>query len=483
MDETSSLLPAWSSSSSSSEAMQSDRVLVDVHDRSSSRDRLLEAAAAHRLHGLREVANLLRDSIPVIFSYILQNSIQTASVVIVGQLGSAELSVAAFSLMLAFDGSQAFTGGKHSTDLSIHLQRCLIMLCLLFIPTGIAWANMAPILIALGQDEELSRGTQQYLRVLLLAAPGYIGFESLKKYLQCQGIMDASTYMLILVTPINIALNVYFVHYTDFGIYGSPIALAFTFSFAFFFLIIYTAYSPTHTRNQTWGGLQLRAVLDARSCTAFLKLALPGILMFATEWIAFEIVALAAARLGAVPLAAQSIIMTTDQILNTIPLGIGITASTRVGNALGRRDAAGAKLTGHLSALMSALTGTIVMFSLLAVKDVYGYLFSNDESVVQLVSQVMPLVASFQVADGLAGSCGGVLRVAYYVLALPLGITLAFQAGYGLRGLWMGQVVALFIVGTCEYGVVWLGTDWEQEVRKGMLRNNSVMDEVSELSA
>jgi hypothetical protein len=27
-----------------------------------------------------------------------------------------------------------------------------------------------------------------------------------------------------------------------------------------------------------------------------------------------------------------------------------------------------------------------------------------------LVSQVMPLVASFQVADGLAGSCGGVLR-------------------------------------------------------------------------
>lgn len=29
---------------------------------------------------------------------------------------------------------------------------------------------------------------------------------------------------------------------------------------------------------------------------------------------------------------------------------------------------------------------------------------------VYLVSKVMPLVASFQVADGLAGSCGGVLR-------------------------------------------------------------------------
>jgi len=111
---------------------------------------------------------------------------------------------------------------------------------------------------------------------------------------------------------------------------------------------------------------------------------------------------------------------------------------------------------------------------------------------VRLVSQVMPLVASFQVADGLAGSCGGVLRgqgrqhlgaafniVAYYVLALPLGITLAFRADYGLQGLWIGQVIALFIVGTCEYGVVWLWTDWEHEVAMGVQRNKAEMHEVS----
>jgi MATE family multidrug resistance protein len=127
----------------------------------------------------------------------------------------------------------------------------------------------------------------------------------------------------------------------------------------------------------------------------------------------------------------------------------------------------------------------------------------------------MPLVASFQVADGLAGSCGGVLRglgrqhlgaafniLAYYVLALPLGITLAFRAGYGLQGLWIGtcwnvyallcltdalaagQVFALFVVGTCEYAVVWLGTNWEHEVEKGIRRNNPELhSEVSEVCA
>jgi len=45
---------------------------------------------------------LLRDSVPVILSYILQNSIQTVSVLIAGRLGPDELSVSAFSLMLAF---------------------------------------------------------------------------------------------------------------------------------------------------------------------------------------------------------------------------------------------------------------------------------------------------------------------------------------------------------------------------------------------
>jgi MATE family multidrug resistance protein len=125
------------------------------------------------------------------------------------------------------------------------------------------------------------------------------------------------------------------------------------------------------------------------------------------------------------------------------------------------------------------------MIVLMATKDVFGYIFSDEEDVVRLVGKVMPLVASFQVADGLAGSCGGVLRgqgrqqlgalfnlVAYYILALPMGIILAFHSklALGLRGLWIGQVVALFIVGLGEYTVV-LRTDWDKEVELGVERN------------
>ena len=84
-------------------------------------------------------------------------------------------------------GSQAFTGGIRPTDLSIHLQRCILILWFLMIPVCVFWAFVEPVLLALGQPEQLSRDVQRILRVLIIGAPGYIGFESLKKYLQCQG--------------------------------------------------------------------------------------------------------------------------------------------------------------------------------------------------------------------------------------------------------------------------------------------------------
>ncbi|KAI3600723.1 mate efflux family protein [Moniliophthora roreri] len=385
-------------------------------------------------------------------------------------------------------GSQAFTGSSRPTDLSVHFQRCVVLLWILLIPVCVLWAYLEPVLLSLGQPPDLSRDVQTFLRILILGAPGYIGFESLKKYLQCQGIMQLSTIVLIFIFPVNIGLNVALIHYTRLGLWGSPAALSITYWSAFTILGILTYFSPTHHAHGTWGGIQFSRVFHVKSCITFLKLALPGILMVGTEWAAFEIVALCAGRLGTLPLAAQSVIMTFDQILNTLPFGIGVAASNRVGNLIGARSAAGAKHAAHASAFLSVVVGAIVMTTLMIFKDVCGYVMSDDDSVVRLVSKVMPLVASFQISDGLAGSCGGGLRgqgrqhlgaifnfVAYYIIALPMGITLAFHQNtqLGLQGLWIGkcQVVGLTVVGIGEYLVIWFGTDWDIEVEKGVKRN------------
>ena len=200
-----------------------------------------------------------------------------------------------------------------------------------------------------------------------------------------------------------------------------------------------------------------------------------------SEWWAFEIVALAAGRLGTLPLAAQSVIMTLDQIINTIPFGLGVAESARLGNLLGAKAPRSARRSAHSAAILSVLLGTMLLVVLLATKDVIGNLFNDDRRVVSLVAEVMPYVALFQIADGLNGSCGGALRgmgrqwvgalvnvVSYYGGALPAGIYLAFH-GWGLAGLWIGQCVALSLVGILEWVLIGL-SNWDKEVRKAAER-------------
>lgn len=174
--------------------------------------------------------------------------------------------------------------------------------------------------------------------------------------------------------------------------------------------------------------------------------------------------------------------MTCDQILNTLPFGIGVTASSRVGNFLGARSAHMSRVSANMAALLATAVGAAVLAILLATRHQFGRLFSDDDAVVALVADVLPYVAAFQIFDGWAQSCGGVLRgmgkqkigagvnlVAYYLLALPVGIWLAFNTGLGLAGLWIGQCGALFLVGVGEYGLVLL-TDWDVEVKRAEQR-------------
>lgn len=134
---------------------------------------------------------------------MLQNSLQTLSVVVVGRLGPSELSAAAFSYMLsmvtafcvALGGTTAldtlasalYTSSSHPTDVGVVLQRALLALFVVYLPFAVLWWFTHPVLLALGQGDELARNVQAFLRVLSFGAPGYIGFECVKKFLQVQG--------------------------------------------------------------------------------------------------------------------------------------------------------------------------------------------------------------------------------------------------------------------------------------------------------
>jgi MATE family multidrug resistance protein len=290
--------------------------------------------------------------------------------------------------------------------------------------------------------------------------------------------MRPGTYVLVITSPLNAGLNYLFVYTFKLGLIGAPLATGISYWLSFLLLVLYSRFV---TGSQCWGGWS-RACLTNMSI--FARLAILGVVHVGTEWWAFEIVALAAGRLGTIPLAAQSVIMTTDQVMNTIPFGIGVAASARVGNLLGARNAKGAARAANVAAWLSMVMGMLVLIVLMAVKDFYAKIFNDDVNVIKLTAEVMPYVALFQIADGLNGSCGGSLRgmgrqhigaavniVSYYMGALPLGIWLAFH-GWGLAGLWVGQCIALYLVGGIEWIIVaW--SDWEYQVKEAFERMDS----------
>ncbi|PQE04664.1 mate efflux family protein [Rutstroemia sp. NJR-2017a BBW] len=440
---------------------------------------------------LAEFLLLLRGSVPVILAYALQNSLQTISVLIVGRLSPEALATAAFSYMFAMStawlialggttaldtlASSSFTGSKNPHDLGILLQRGFFILTAFYVPVAILWACSAPVFRFLGQEEYICVDSAKFLTALIPGGLGYIYFEAMKKYLQAQEIMRPGTYVLLITSPISAGLNYLFIHTFGLGLIGAPLATGFSYWLSFLLLVLYSRFVAGH---QCWGGFSRQAL---HNVSTFARLAFLGVIHVGTEWWAFEIVALAAGRLGTIPLAAQSVIMTTDQVMNTIPFGIGVATSARVGNLLGARNAKGAARAANVAAWLSMIMGILVLIVLMSVKNFYARIFNDDIRVIKLTADVMPYVALFQIADGLNGSCGGSLRgmgrqhigavvnfVSYYMGALPLGIWLAFH-GWGLAGLWVGQCIALYLVGALEWAVVaW--SKWEKEVERAFAR-------------
>ncbi|KAI0854897.1 MATE efflux family protein [Xylaria cubensis] len=444
---------------------------------------------------LGEIWILTKAATPVILAYTLQNSLQTASVLIVGRLSPEALATAAFSYMFAMAtawlvalggttaldtlASSSFTGSQDRHDLGILLQRGIFVLTILYVIIAVIWSVSEPLFRALGQEEFICVQSSRFLQILIPGGLGYVWFEAMKKYLQAQEIYRPGTYVLLITSPLNILLNWLFVHKFGVGLYGAPIATGISYWVSFLLLVAYAVFVRGH---ECWGGIDSRRAIS--HLWPFTRLALLGVVHVGTEWWAFEIVALAAGRLGTIPLAAQSVIMTADQIINTIPFGLGVATSSRIGNLLGAQRPREAARAAHCAAVLSVLAGSIILAILLGTKDVFGKLFNDDESVIRLVGEVMPFVALFQIADGLNGSCGGVLRgmgkqwvgalvnlISYYGGALPMGIYLAFH-GWGLAGLWFGNCVALYIVGALEWVIVGL-SKWDREAIKAIERLQS----------
>ncbi|XP_066492562.1 multidrug and toxin extrusion protein 2-like [Tiliqua scincoides] len=440
----------------------------------------------------QEARELIKIGAPVFVAQLLGFLISVVSSIFCGHLGKTELDSVTLAVSVinvtgisigtglasACDTLMSQTyGSKNVKRVGTILQRGILILLLFCFPCWAIFINTEQILLFFRQDPEVSRLTQVYVMIFIPALPAAFIYQLQTRYLQSQAILLPQVVTGVVANILNVIMNAVFLYAFQLGVVGSAWANTLSQNMQTILLFLYVWWKKIH--EETWGGWTRDCLQEWGS---FIRLALPSMLMMCIEWWTFEMGSFLSGMISVLELGAQSIIYELATIAYLLPQGMSVASSVRVGNALGAGDVEQAKRS-CITGLLCASAFAVVFAGLLAaVKDVVAYVFTSDKEIVTLVSKVMMIFAPFHLFDAIAATGGGVLRgagkqkfgaianaVGYYVIGLPIGITLMFVYNLGVMGLWMGLIVCISLQAS-SFLILILRTDWKKAAEEAHIR-------------
>ncbi|KAI0305257.1 MATE efflux family protein [Multifurca ochricompacta] len=451
-----------------------------------------------------ELRILFKYTLPVFGTHLLEYSLVIASVVSIGHLSTVALAASTLGTMTASVTGYSIIQGLTSTLdtmlpsawtssqpqlVGLWSQRMAVVMAGFLVPIYFLWFNAESILLFLHQQPEVAHLAALYLKWASIGLPAYAFNCISRRYFQSQGLFTIPTQITLVVAPINAILNYFLVWGPEpiaLGFIGAPLATAISFNLISISSIIYGIF---FVPNTAWHPLSRRSFT---SLGVLVRLGLGGIGQTASEWWSWELIG-RRSFLGPTELAAQSVLLVSASTTFQAPFALSVASSVRIGNLLGEQNPTRAGVSARVAMLLALslreslgptltflyATGTDSPFSaiFLSFRNQWGYLFNDDPSVINLVASILPVVALFQVFDGLSAVAGGILRargkqftgallnLRYVLGRIPTGIWLAFRRNMGLHGLWYGLTLSLIYGSTVG---VWIGlkTDWEREVQK-----------------
>ena len=163
--------------------------------------------------------------------------------------------------------------------------------------------------------------------------------------------------------------------------------------------------------------------------------------------IAFSTIGL---QLGAVSFAAQNVVGAIISIAYMPSFGIGLAASTAVGQSLGARNIPLAVGFAREAALWGTLVSIIVGVAMIIFPRHLVGIFTSESAVVDVAEASVRVIGLFMPAVGLSLAIPGALRgagdvratlvislIALWLVRVPFAFTLGIWAGLGLPGIWL----------------------------------------------
>ncbi|CEP17486.1 hypothetical protein [Parasitella parasitica] len=442
-----------------------------------------------------ELQAILLFGIPLICSYLLGVGNKVIDVWFLGKIGSEAMAIVGLgNLFIAVAGlsvgqgmltaidtlvAQAFTGARNSHTVGIILQRGLTISYIFGTFVAITWCFSERILLSMGQSPELASKAHEYILCYIPNIFSVFTIVALRKFLQSLGKMKVTMYILIILFPINLASNYFFLIYLDAGFIGAAYHSVFITSVS---LLLYILSIVICTDSKKiWPGFTAHVLCHWGE---FLKLGIPGMLSISTDW-AFEVCAIITGVLGQTSLAAQSVVISVNTLLLMVPNALTAALVVRLGHHLGANEARKTKQCVILASTLGLVFVVVNSILLYVNRSAIANAFSKDVLVVDAVIELMGVGSLAHFAMGFGIVFSGTLNafgkqhivaffniISYYVIGLPFGIYMTSKHNWGLIGIWSGVVVAGLMKSISEGIVIGFFIDWKKECIRAARRIN-----------
>ena len=333
---------------------------------------------------------------------------------------------------------------------------------LLTIPVSvIAWYS-SPILVALGQDQQISDDGQSYLRWLLWGLLPSLWFAVLTEFLAAH----ARARAVLVVTLFGIALNALLDYSLMFGNFGAPnmglrgagVASLVVNWVMFLALLSFVLKDRQFRRYRLLVRLWR---IEWSVMGEIVRIGSPIAVTEITEMGMYFVTTLMMGLIGVEALAAHAVTAQCYAIVFMIPVGLAQAGAVRVGRAVGARDSAGLARSGWTA---TALAGLLVLLPAvvfwLAGRFVAGLILdpadpANTEAL-DLAVLLLSVAAFFMISDAVQIAARGALQglkdtampmvialSTSWGLGIPTAVALGFFLGFGGPGIWAGMAVAM----------------------------------------
>ena len=415
---------------------------------------------------------------PVVVAEVGWVAMQIVDISMVGQLGAEAIgavgvgstlflavAVVGIGMLLGLDPlvSQAF-GSREVGECHAWLRHALVLGVVLTAPLTVLSWMAAALVSAWGFDPNVLSLTEGYLRVVTWSVLPLLLFTVFRRYMQAVGVVRPIMLTLVSANIINAVANwlLVFGHwgFPALGVEGAAWATVVSRTYMGG-LLGFLAWRVTVRLHRDHGAvLPAAGGFHMARIRRLVQLGWPASAQMTLEVGVFAVATALAGRLEPHLLAAHQIVLNVVGLTFMVTYGVSSAGAVRVGQAVGRRDLAGARRSGWVALGIGAAFMGVAAAGFLTVPVPILRIFTADARVIETGVLLLLVGAVFQLFDGLQAVATGVLRglgdtrtpmlcnlLGHWCVGLPVGYALCFWWEWGVVGLWLGLSMGLILVG------------------------------------